>query len=371
MSPSLSLSRAQVSSLSDGCLLVGASQYYGIVGNGALTVLDATQNYSARWSAAISAGVFACAGHAGCLPLAAAACADGTVQVFHCEGRETRPLRVWKEHSVEASCVSWSPLFRSSLVSGGWDGRVHLHSLQHPRALRCITMPQQAHAQSMVSTPKPAGRSACTSSRSGCSVHSVDWHPADACTLLTGDASGQCCIVDLRARAPLAWEVAWGSGAARPEVLAARWLWGGHAVAAGTSHGALLTFDIRQLRQPMSFHAAHSLGVRCMAVSPPGRGGRQLLATGSYDCSVRVWDAGPLLGGNAGATRSTAAGGIYTSVPSALQDASSALLAALTPHSEFVTDVHWLRAPIGKSGVATQLASVGWDEQVVLSRVCA
>lgn len=358
MTPHSSL---QVSAAADGRVFVGASQYYGIVGNGSLTLLDPSCNYSARWQAATAAGVFACEGHPQFASVAAAACADGTVQVFNCASDDTRPVRIWAEHKVESSCVSWAPAFNGTLASGGWDGQVHLHSVAQRRALRCISMPKRRLFSHTLGATAPPGRSACSFSRSGCSVHSLQWHPTEPCTILAGAASGQCCIVDIRAAQPVSWDADWGGGGTPPEVLCAQWAGGGQCVVAATSHGALVAFDIRKLQQPLSHHAAHSLGVRCMAVSPPGLAGPQLLATGSYDCAVKLWSVEQLL-----RQQGMSAAAAPLSTPLALVDASSALLGTLQQHSEFVTGAAWLPHSVSPGLVSPRLATVSWDETIVI-----
>ncbi len=288
------------------------------------------------------------------------------MRVFDCLSRDTRPVRIWKDHAVEASCVAWSPHFTSTLASGGWDGRLNLHSLQHGRAVHVTNF---ATKKASTLPHGGAARSACSASRSSGSVHSVQWHPQDANTLLVGDASGHCSLVDVRAAQPVGWEVGWGAGGMPPpEVLAVSWLSQGPHVLAGTSHGCLAAFDIRQLQQPLSSNTSHSLGVKALSVlpPPPGASSPLLVASASYDCTVKVWDGGKLLLGGCSASA--------LRVPAGLLDASSALVGTYQQHSEFVTDVQWLGAKTtaanGGNSTAAYLASVGWDEKLAISQIC-
>lgn len=114
-------------------------------------------------------------------------------------------------------------------------------------------------------------------------------------------------------------------------------------IATGGVDRVIRTFDIRNPSAgPASLMTGHNYAVRRLAWSPHAR---DILISASYDMTVRLWTDG-----------STMAQG---QAPSPVKPGVQ--LGVMNRHTEFVTGVDWCLF-----GVGGWVATVGWDERVLL-----
>jgi peroxin-7 len=135
-----------------------------------------------------------------------------------------------------------------------------------------------------------------------------------------------------------------GPGAAPPaEVLTHDWnKYKDTVIATGGVDKVLRTFDIRNpAGGPLSILAGHDYAVRRLAWSPHSS---DVLISGSYDMTVRLWND---------------ASAMPQASPAGPQ--MGAQLGVMNRHTEFVTGVDWCLF-----GAGGWVASVGWDERVLL-----
>ncbi len=132
--------------------------------------------------------------------------------------------------------------------------------------------------------------------------------------------------------------------AAAAEVLTHDWnKYNDSIVATGGVDRILRTFDIRNpTGGPLTVMPGHEYAVRRLSWSPHAR---DVLISASYDMTVRLWNDGssqppqdPAMGPKVGAQ-----------------------LGVMNRHTEFVTGVDWCLF-----GMGGWVASVGWDERVLL-----
>jgi periodic tryptophan protein 1 len=141
-------------------------------------------------------------------------------------------------------------------------------------------------------------------------VQSVAWNPAEASVLAAASYDRTISVTD--ARAADKSRVARYSLPADPEALQ----WGVHNPAvllAACEDGSLLSYDVRMPDAPLwRVAAAHGAAVTCLAQAPLARG---LLASGSLDKSVKLWDTLAAAPGGGGGGGGKAAGGKAAPAP--------------------------------------------------------
>ncbi len=114
-------------------------------------------------------------------------------------------------------------------------------------------------------------------------------------------------------------------------------------IATGGVDRVIRTFDIRNPTSgPVSIMMGHDYAVRRLAWSPHSS---DILLSASYDMTVRLWTDGSTM-----ATPESS-----SPVKAGLQ------LGIMNRHTEFVTGVDWCLF-----GVSGWVATVGWDERVLL-----
>lgn len=116
-------------------------------------------------------------------------------------------------------------------------------------------------------------------------------------------------------------------------------------VATGGVDRVLRTFDVRNpTGGPLSLMPGHEYAVRRLAWSPHAA---DVLASASYDMTVRVWTDGSTIPAQGGPAGSPVKAGVQ--------------LGLMNRHTEFATGVDWCLF-----GAGGWVASVGWDERVLL-----
>ncbi|KAF5524439.1 Peroxisomal targeting signal 2 receptor [Colletotrichum aenigma] len=297
----------------DSRIAVASSANFGIVGNGRVFDTNDSQ-YDLAWSEINENQLVV-------------ACGDGSIKLFDL-GVKDFPVMNFHEHKRETFSVNWSPITKDTFVSASWDGTIKLWSPTRDHSLRTL----------------PVGN--CT--------YSAAFQPSNPNIISAVSSDSQIRIFDLRTPVSSRYHLtsmipvhAAGPtfpSAAPAEVLTHDWnKYRDTVIATGGVDRAVRTFDIRNpTAGPVSVMQGHEYAVRRLAWSPHAA---DLLLTASYDMTVRLWDdrsnappAGPAGGAQVGAQ-----------------------VGIMNRHTEFVVGVDWCLF-----GVGGWVATVGWDERVLL-----
>lgn len=188
----------------------------------------------------------------------------------------------------------------------------------------------------------------------GSCTYSTSFNPSNPSLVSAVSSDSHLRIFDLRmpssAKYHLAASIPVHGGAAQPgmgvsppaEVLAHDWnKYNDTVVATGGVDRIIRTFDIRNPNAgPVSLLQGHDYAVRRLSWSPHAS---DVLISASYDMTVRLWNDGSMQPQPAPGARA----GVQMGV--------------MNRHTEFVTGVDWCLF-----GVGGWVASVGWDERVLL-----
>jgi peroxin-7 len=290
-------------------MAVATSQYFGIVGNGRLHVLDALSAAARPDAPALRVaearsfysqdGMFDCAWSECNAQQIVTACGDGSVRLWDLGAADGFPVRAWKEHAKECAGVDWNLVDKRTFATASWDGTTKVWDPNRTASIRTL-----------------AGHSHC--------VYAVAWSPHSASVLCT--VSGDRTLRVWDARAPeasrrggfdLGGSNPGGSdpGGSHPgggaiavaddhmhEVLCCDWAkYAPWTVATGSADREVREFDLRApapglaARGPPPHARAprartrlrgHTLPVRRVRYDPHAPG---TLASAGYDMSVRLW----------------------------------------------------------------------------------
>ncbi|OLN88314.1 Peroxisomal targeting signal 2 receptor [Colletotrichum chlorophyti] len=312
----------------DSRIAVASSANFGIVGNGRVFCLGLTARgvevettfdtndaqYDLAWSEINENQLVV-------------ACGDGSIKLFDL-GVKDFPVMNFHEHKRETFSVNWSPVTKDTFVSSSWDGTIKVWSPTRDHSLRTL----------------PVGN--CT--------YSASFQPSNPHIISAVSSDSQIRIFDLRTPVSSRYHLTTmipvhAAGPSFPssapaEVLTHDWnKYRDTVIATGGVDRAVRTFDIRNpTAGPLSVMQGHEYAVRRLAWSPHAP---DLLLTASYDMTVRLWDdrsGAPPVGPPGGAQ-------------------SGAQLGVMNRHTEFVVGADWCLF-----GVGGWVATVGWDERVLL-----
>ncbi|PHH80339.1 hypothetical protein CDD80_1978 [Ophiocordyceps camponoti-rufipedis] len=308
----------------DSRIAVASSANFGIVGNGRVFLLGLSAQgiqleksfdtndalYDLAWSEINENQLVVASG-------------DGSLKLFDL-AVNTFPVMNFHEHKREAFSVSWSPITKDSFASSSWDGTVKIWSPTRNHSIRTL----------------PIG--SCTYSTSFC--------PSNPALISAASSDGHLRVFDLRlppsAKYHLAVAIPVRPQSSSPaELLTHDWNKYNETVIAAAGVDRLIsTYDIRNpAPTPITVMQGHEYAVRRIAWSPHSP---DVLVSASYDMTVRLWHD-PISSPSP------------TVFPSTSVFARQAGL--MNRHTEFVTGVDWCLF-----GVGGWLASVGWDERVLL-----
>ncbi|KND93191.1 Peroxisomal targeting signal 2 receptor [Tolypocladium ophioglossoides CBS 100239] len=318
----------------DSRIAVATSANFGIVGNGRVFALGLTPQgvrvektfdtndalYDLAWSEINENQLIV-------------ACGDGSLKLFDL-GVNDFPVTNFHEHKRETFSVCWSPITKDTFLSSSWDGTVKIWSPTRNQSIKTLPIGNCTYSASFCPS-NPALISAVSSDShlrvfdlrtpSSARYHLVATIPVHAVAAQPGAALG---LV----------------GASPPsEVLTHDWnKYNDTVVATGGVDRVIRTFDIRNpAGGSLSVMQGHDYAVRRLSWSPHAR---DVLISASYDMTVRLWNdgsaqpPGPVTGTRAGRQ-----------------------MGIMNRHTEFVTGVDWCLF-----GVGGWVASVGWDERVLL-----
>ncbi|KAI0132534.1 peroxisome biogenesis factor 7 [Xylariales sp. AK1849] len=312
----------------DSRVAVASSSNYGIVGNGRLWCLGLGPQgiqvektfdtndvqYDLAWSEVNENQLLV-------------ACGDGSVKLFDVNVPDF-PVMNFHEHKRETFSVAWSPVTKETFASSSWDGTVKIWSPARTESLRTL----------------PIGN--CT--------YSVSYCPSNPNIISAVSTDSHLRVFDLRTPVSANYHLTAKIPNHTPqpgstpsvmsaEVLTHDWNKYNHSIiATGGVDKLIRTFDIRNpAGGPISLLTGHSYAVRNLQWSPHAS---DILISASYDMTVRVWTDGSTMAQS------------QTSHPTlGLQ------LGVMNRHTEFATGVDWCLF-----GAGGWVASVGWDERVLL-----
>ncbi|KAJ5161934.1 peroxisome biosynthesis protein (Peroxine-7) [Penicillium capsulatum] len=260
---------------------------------------------------------------------------DGSIKLFDCTANEF-PVQSWKEHGRETFSVNWNMVKKDTFCSSSWDGTVRVWSPHRPRSL--LTLPTHSCTYSAAFSPHNPDILSAVSSDSHVRIFDLRT-PASASNHLVLQ------IPNHGVGASTAQPGMPPRGAAPSEILTHDWnKYRQTVLATGGVDRVARTFDIRAPQQgPLAMMHGHQYAIRKLAWSPhlPN-----MLLTGGYDMTCRVWSDGSEAGAGDGDVMRAGPVGPVMGVE----------LGEMGTHSEFVTGVDWCL--FGSEGWA---ASVGWD----------
>uniref|UniRef100_A0A7S3LPS0 Peroxin-7 n=1 Tax=Aplanochytrium stocchinoi TaxID=215587 RepID=A0A7S3LPS0_9STRA len=133
----------------DGLLAIGASQYFGIVGNGRQYIVQ-KDPVSGRMQIVrffeTNDAIFDCTWNEMNENQLASACGDGSVKLWDLQTKDAFPIQSYHEHMQEVSSVDWNVVSKRSFLTASHDGTVKLWDPTSPRSLRTFQEHAQVHS---------------------------------------------------------------------------------------------------------------------------------------------------------------------------------------------------------------------------------
>lgn len=272
------------------------------------------------------------------VPMLAVTTNSGAVRLYNARDvierrrKHSHPVRVTElePHRSDAAAVSTATASPDRIATAGWDGCVHLYSVQSARPLsRC-----NVAASLKSSAPE---------------LHDVVMSNADSTQVLVSSASGHAVVIDTREATPrVATTTSHGS-----ECLSADWdCRNPHCIVSGGADGYVAVWDLRHHAKPLCRLRLHSWGITSARCAPA-----PLLHAHARDSSHSLFTPT--------ATASfdmTAVVAVYKRI----QTSQDSILSALAykhgiRHREFARCVRW-------SDDGFTVLSAAWDRTVVVFR---
>lgn len=112
----------------DSIVAVASSQYYGLAGNGCLSIICGSPStplltsksfmspeglYDVAWSETTATQLVTCS-------------ADGNVCLWDARVTDGKPIAFFQRHKQEATSVVWDHLSKARILSTSWDGTVNI-----------------------------------------------------------------------------------------------------------------------------------------------------------------------------------------------------------------------------------------------------
>mmetsp|Transcript_15477 Transcript_15477/g.18772 ORF Transcript_15477/g.18772 Transcript_15477/m.18772 type:complete len:340 (+) Transcript_15477:89-1108(+) len=293
----------------DGLLAIGASQYFGIVGNGRQYIVQkdpATGGMQLLRFFETNDAIYDCSWSELNQNQLVSACGDGSVKLWDMQTKDGFPIQNYHEHMQEVSSVDWNLVSKRSFLTSSHDGTIKLWDPMSPRSL-CT---YQEHTQTL---------------------YNAIWSPTHPTSFISCSGDGTVKIWDTNQPTSAAT-----IPAHRGEVLAVDWnkydpfkfVTGG-----ATTDPKVKVWDLRQPQIPIEM-AGHRFGIRRIKCSPHDE---FTIASCSYDMSVCIWRT----------------------------NREDALSMPYEHHSEFVFGIDWNLFRPG------EIVSSSWDEHVCVFNVNA
>ncbi|KAI0171880.1 peroxisomal targeting signal 2 receptor [Hypoxylon sp. FL1284] len=259
------------------------------------------------------------------------ACGDGSIKLYDLNVNDF-PVMNFHEHKRETFSVAWSPVTKDTFASSSWDGTIKIWSPARRDSLKTL----------------PVGN--CTYSTSYCpsNPHIISAVSTDSHLRIFDLRTPVSAQYHLTAKIPVHVAPPGGPPTPPAEVLTHDWnKYSQTVIATGGVDKAIRTFDVRSpAAGPASLMAGHEYAVRRLAWSPHAR---DVLVSASYDMTVRLWTDGSTMPQQQHQQQ----------LPAACRPGIQ--LGVMNRHTEFATGVDWCLF-----GAGGWVASVGWDERVLL-----
>lgn len=240
-------------------LALATSQYYGLVGNGRLYLLNLGPNgitvgkafdtrdalYDIAWSEVHGDQIVAASG-------------DGTVKLYDANVNDF-PIAQWSEHNREVYSVHWNLTGKDTFLSSSWDGSVRIYVPDRDQSITILPV------------------ASCT--------YSAQWSPHDNGIVSAVSSDSKIRLFDLRVPAsaqnhlvmvmenhlppPAPPGVAPQMPFMPNEILTHDWnKYRGTVIATGSTDRYVRTFDTRNPKGPLAILPGHEYAVRRVTWSP-------------------------------------------------------------------------------------------------------
>ena len=237
---------------------VASSQYYGIAGNGRVSIIDFENNFRPLVEFTTKDGCFDIAFSEGSDKIIAAACGDGVVRIFDLtQVAGDRPAAALTGHSAETYSVDFNFFEKNLLCSASWDRSVRIFDIL-------------SGTQTYVS-----------SCHSGI-AYEAKFSPKSPSVMGSVGGDGKILFHDFKVG-----RVVQTISAHDAEILCLDFnKYREHLVATGSVDSQIKVFDARKSDLPVHAFSGHQLAVRRVKFSPHSD---SLLCSCSYDTSVKLW----------------------------------------------------------------------------------
>ena len=241
---------------------IASSQYFGIAGNGRVSLVDTQRDCAHLCEFQTRDGCFDAAFSEKSDNIIAAACGDGIVRIFDSARPGDRPVSALAGHTAETYSVDWNGQLRDLICSASWDRSV--------RVWDTLT-----------------GKCTGTYSHSGI-AYEATWNPRHGKLLASVGGDGQLLVYDLSSPGRPVQSVQAHQG----EILCLDWnKYRDGVVATGSVDKQIKVWDLRNTALPIHAFTGHQLAVRRVKWSPHSDA---LLLSCAYDMSVKLWSTNSL-----------------------------------------------------------------------------
>lgn len=237
-------------------LAVASSQYFGISGNGRISVVDTDRGFAPVAEFGTRDGCFDVSFSEASESVIAVANGDGGVRLFDLSHPGDRPVALLSGHSAETYSVDWNAQAKHLLCSASWDKSVRVWD-------------------TVTSKEVFAGH------HSGI-CYEAKWSPRNGSILASVSGDWSVKIFDVSSK-----QAVHAFPAHAGEVLSVDWnKYRDNIVVTGATDRCVKVWDLRNSSQPISIFDGHQLAVRRVRFSPHSD---SLILSCSYDMSVKLW----------------------------------------------------------------------------------
>ncbi|EER05845.1 Peroxisomal targeting signal 2 receptor, putative [Perkinsus marinus ATCC 50983] len=253
----------QFSPFNSHILGVATAQYYGIVGNGKLVVLDLSRSSETK-EYITKDGCFDLAWAEDNDKIVFAATGDGSIKVFDITSPTGNlPIANLVGHTAEIGWIECNAMLPTLLASVGWDRVINVWDL-----------------------PKGAVGLRLEGRHTGV-IYACSWSPRNASWLATVGGDAKVCLHDVKAGNQTAPSIVIPH-AHDGEILSCDWnKYADSVIVTAGVDRVVRSWDLRNPSAPLVTMAGHELAVRRVKCHPHNS---RTVISGGYDMAVFVWD---------------------------------------------------------------------------------
>lgn len=240
-------------------LAVGTAQYFGIVGNGRLQVMDIASGQPVPVCDWLSQdGIYDVAWSEDNEHVIASAHGDGSVKLFDLKNPQG-PIASYHEHTAEVYGVDWNLNMKQFICSASWDKTIKVWDVM---ASRCIAT-YMNHTNI---------------------AYAAIWAPSKPAVLASVAGDAMLHVMDVN----VGPQPVHSLQAHQHEVLAVDWSkYNEFQIVTGSVDKTLRVFDLRNPAGPLQILYGHQLAVRRVKTHPHLE---NMVMSCSYDMSANLWD---------------------------------------------------------------------------------